>query len=126
MTEEALAAAEHRSARPASAGSIPVIDAGPYLDGVSGSLETVAGETRSGPSTDSRGRRACSSTTSSSSRATPVAKRVASVPARTTTVPPFKDPIGAPAAAAIVYLGRSPSSVTRVITRRWPAKSSTA
>ena len=30
------------------------------------------------------------------------------------------------AATAIGYLGRSPSSVTRVITRRWPAKSSTA
>ncbi len=46
MTEEALAAAEHRSARPASAGAIPVIDVGHYLDGVSGSLETVAGEIR--------------------------------------------------------------------------------
>ena len=46
VTEEALAAIEHRSASPASAGAIPVIDVGRYLDGASGSLETVAGEIR--------------------------------------------------------------------------------
>ena len=84
VTEEALAAAEHQSARPASAGSIPVIDVGHS------------------------------------------ARRIASVTARTVTGPPFEDPIGASAATAIVYLGRSPSSVTRIITRRWPAKSSIA
>ena len=46
VTEEALAAIEHRSASPASAGAIPAIDVGRYLDGASGSLETVAGEIR--------------------------------------------------------------------------------
>ena len=46
VTEEALAAIEHRSASPASAGAIPVIDVGRYLDGASGSLETVADEIR--------------------------------------------------------------------------------